>query len=265
MMIMKKIFFLFSIASILNYHPVSAQLCGGGTHNVIQDGEEIKYKVFYTVSGAWVAAGEAVFTTSATIYDNKKAFHIVGNGRTYESYDWFFKVRDRYETYIDQEKLYPLRFKRNVQEGKTKFTNDVVFSHSTQKAYSNNKTFTIQECTQDVLSTIYFARNLDYSKYKAGDKISFSLFLDDELYNLYIKYLGKTTVKTRYGTFNAIKISPLLVEGTIFKGGDKMVVYVSDDKNHIPLRIETPILVGNIKVDLMSYKNLKYPLSSKIN
>jgi len=244
---------------------VQAQLCGSATHNVLQNGEEIKYKVFYTVGGAWVAAGEAIFSTSSTTYEGKKAYHIIGSGRTYDSYDWIFKVRDKYETYIDQDKLHPLRFKRNVQEGKVKFTNDVKFAHDQKKAYSNNKSFAIKDCTQDVLSTIYFARNIDYDKYKVGDKISFSLFLDDELHNLYIKYMGKTTVKTRYGTFKAIKIVPLLVEGTIFKGGEKMAVYVSDDKNHIPLRIETPILVGNIKVDLMSFKNLKYPLSSKIN
>lgn len=258
---------LISLLSIIFLLPTisNAQICGNSTINIFQNGEEIKYKVFYTVSNAWVSAGEAVFTTNATTYDGKPAYHIVGTGTTYSSYDWIFKVRDRYETYIDKEKNLPLRFQRNVQEGKVKFTNDVKFSHAANKAYSNNKSFAINACTQDVLSTIYFARNIDYSKYKVGDKINFSLFLDDELHNLYIKYMGKTTVKTKYGTFNAIKIVPLLVEGTIFKGGDKMVVYVSDDKNHIPLRIETPILVGQIKVDLMSFKNLKYPLSSKIN
>lgn len=91
------------------------------------------------------------------------------------------------------------------------------------------------------------------------------MFLDNEVYNLYIKYLGKETVKTKYGKFNAIKFKPLLVKGTLFEGGEKMTVWVSDDPNHIPLRIESPIVVGSVKVDMMQYRNLRHPLSSMIS
>ncbi|MFN7273679.1 MAG: DUF3108 domain-containing protein, partial [Bacteroidota bacterium] len=98
-----------------------------------------------------------------------------------------------------------------------------------------------------------------------GDKIPFAMFLDNEVFNLYIKYLGKEVIKTKYGTFNAIKFRPLLVKGTLFEGGEKMTVWVSDDNNHIPLRVESPIVVGSIKADMMGYSNLRYPLSSLIN
>ncbi|HYJ64419.1 MAG TPA: DUF3108 domain-containing protein, partial [Parafilimonas sp.] len=125
--------------------------------------------------------------------------------------------------------------------------------------------FKVPNCIQDVLSSIYYARNIDFSKYKVDDKIPFTMFLDNEVYNLYIRYLGKETVKTRYGKFRAIKFKPLLVKGTIFEGGEKMNVWVSDDPNHIPLRIESPIAVGSIKVDMMQYRNLRYPLSSTIS
>src|SRR5690606_29311613 len=108
------------------------------------------------------------------------------------------------------------------------------------------------------------ARNIDYGKYKPGAKIPFTMFLDDEVYHLYIRYVGKARIKTKYGVFNAIKIQPLLIEGTLFKGGEDMVVWVSDDRNHIPLRVESPILVGSIKVDMMSYANLRHPLSSLV-
>lgn len=262
---MKRLLTLF-ITAVLSTSGMYAQtqLCGNTVNNIFNSGEEIRYKVFYNVSAAWVAAGEAVFTTSSTTYAGKPAYHIVGKGKTYSSYDWIFKVRDTYESYIDKTKMVPLRFKRDVNEGKTKFTNDVTFNHSNNRAVSKGKQYNISACTQDVLSTIYFARSIDYSKYKSGDKIPFSLFLDDELHNLYIRYGGKTKVTTQYGTFNAIKLTPLLVKGTIFKGGEQMIVYVSDDQNHIPLRIESPILVGSIKVDLFSYKNLKYPMTAKI-
>jgi hypothetical protein len=91
------------------------------------------------------------------------------------------------------------------------------------------------------------------------------MFLDNEVHNLYIKYEGRETIKTKYGKFRAIRFKPLLVKGTMFSGGEKMTVWVSDDQNHIPLRIESPIVVGSVKVDMMQYRNLRYPLSSNIS
>ena len=91
------------------------------------------------------------------------------------------------------------------------------------------------------------------------------MFLDDKVYELYIRYVGKQEIETKYGRFRAIKIMPLLIDGTIFKGGEKMTVWVSDDANHIPVRIESPILVGSIKVDMMGYENLNNPFTSLIS
>jgi Protein of unknown function (DUF3108). len=116
----------------------------------------------------------------------------------------------------------------------------------------------------DVLSAIYYCRNIDFNKYKPGVQIPFTMFIDDKYYSLYVRYLGKEKIKTKYGRFNAIKFKPLLIEGTIFTGGEKMTVWVSDDANKMPLRIESPISVGSVKVDMMDYKNIRYPLTSLI-
>jgi hypothetical protein len=100
---------------------------------------------------------------------------------------------------------------------------------------------------------------------KVGDKIPFNLFLDNEVYNIYVRYLGKETIRTKYGKFRTIKFKPLLLKGSIFEGGEKMTVWVSDDANHIPLRIESPISVGSVKVDAMLWRNLRYPLTSLVS
>lgn len=233
-------------------------------NNVVKAGEKLNFKVYYNLSAIWVGAGEANFTTTAVTYKEKPAFHIVGDGRTYSTYDWIYKVRDKYETYVDAKTLMPLVFKRDVNEGGYKFKNFVVFDRASNKAYSNNKSYNVSNCIQDVLSAIYYARNIDYNELTQGTKVPFDLFLDDEVYSLYIRYHGKEKITTKYGTFNAIKISPLLIKGTIFEGGEKMMIWVSDDENHIPLRIDSPILVGSIKVDMMSFSNLRYPLTSLI-
>ncbi|MFZ9660999.1 MAG: DUF3108 domain-containing protein, partial [Chitinophagaceae bacterium] len=89
-------------------------------------------------------------------------------------------------------------------------------------------------------------------------------FIDDEVHSLFIRYVGRDVVKTRFGTYKAIKIKPLLIRGTIFEGGEKMAVWISSDSNRIPLRIESPITVGSVKVDLQFFQNLRYPFLSKV-
>jgi hypothetical protein len=226
-------------------------------------GEYLNYKVFYTL-GVYVAAGEANFNVYLEKLNNRPVYHVVGDGSTYSFYDNFFKVRDRYESYVDTATLQPLKFIRNINEGGYKKYENVTFNKAANTAVTNEGVFKVPACIQDVISAIYYARNIDFNKYKPEDKIPFSMFLDNEVYNLYVRYLGKEKIKTKYGTFNAVKFKPLLIKGTIFEGGEKMIVWVSDDGNHIPLRVESPISVGSIKVDMMGYKNLRYPLSSMI-
>jgi hypothetical protein len=152
-----------------------------------------------------------------------------------------------------------------VSEGGYKKYEDVTFNKATNIAVTKQGVYKVPACVQDVVSSIYYARNIDFNKYKPGDKIPFTLFLDRELFSMYIRYVGKETVKTKYGKFRAIKIKPLLIKGTIFQGGEKMTVWISDDNNKIPVRIESPISVGSIKVDMMNHRNLRHPLKSLLD
>lgn len=237
----------------------------GIRNTAFQNGESITYNVFYSVAGIYVNAGTATFTASLEKLNNKPVYHVTGEGKTNSNYDWIFKVRDKYESYFDTANLQPLKFVRNVNEGSYKTYQTVTFNQQTNTAITNDGVFKVPNCIQDVLSAVYYARNIDFSKYKPDDRIPFNMFLDNQVQNLYIRYLGKEVVKTRYGKFNAIKFKPLLVKGTMFTGGEKMTVWVSDDGNHIPLRIESPIVVGSVKVDMLQYNNLRYPLSSMIS
>ncbi len=265
MEILKKgLLLLFTIALCANSATTQSDFCGI-KNTSFKEGEKLVFKVYYNMASLWVGAGYATFNTKLEEFNNRKVYHIIGDGKTMKSYDWFFKVRDRYETYIDAETLLPVKFVRNVDEGGFKIYNNVSFNQNIGQAVSTNGVYSVPKCIQDVLSTIYYARNIDYSKYKPGDKIPFDMFLDDKVYNLFIRYVGKERITTKYGTFNAIKISPLLIEGTIFKGGEKMMVWVSDDANHIPVRVDSPILVGSIKVDLVGYDKLRNPFTALLD
>jgi hypothetical protein len=265
---MRLIFCLFVALFFLGFvgatQKESQEFCGIRNESW-QAGEWVNFHVYYTLAGIYIYGGQANFNIRLSEYNHKPAFHIVGEGKTNSFFDGFFKVRDKYESIIDTASMQPYKFMRNIQEGDFKKKETVLFNQQSNTATSEAGTFQVPQCVQDVLSSIYYARNIDFNRYNVGDKIPFSMFIDDKVYNLYIRYLGKETIKTRYGKFKAIKFKPLLIQGTIFEGGEKMVVWVSDDKNKIPLRIESPISVGSVKVDMMGYNNIRHPLTSLIS
>ncbi|QEH40579.1 DUF3108 domain-containing protein [Chitinophaga sp. XS-30] len=258
-----KYFLLLMVLTITGRSFAQDNFCGI-SNTSFKAGESLTLKVFYNLGSVFVGAGEATFNCKLEKYGGRDAYHVVGEGKTFRTYDWIFKVRDKYESYIDTSTMLPIRFIRNVSEGGYKIYNNVGFNRDAGTATSTNGTFKVPDCIQDVISAIYYARNIDFSKYKPGDRIPFAMFLDDEVYNIYIRYMGKEEVNTRYGKFRAIKFKPLLIKGTIFEGGEQMTVWVSDDGNKIPLRIDSPISVGSIKVDMTGYANLRHPLTSLI-
>lgn len=227
-------------------------------------GERVSFTVYYAVAGIYVNAGTATFTSKLETLNNRPVYHITGDGKTNPSYDIFYKVRDRYESYIDTVTMQPLKFIRNVNEGGYKKYENITFNKTANTAITADGVFKVPACVQDVVSAMYYARNVDFSRLKPDDKIPFAMFLDNEVFNMYIRYIGKEVIKTKYGKFNAIKIKPLLLKGTIFEGGEKMTVWISDDMNHIPLRVESPIVVGKVKIDMMGHQGLRHPLSSLI-
>lgn len=238
-------------------------------------GEELYYQVNYNWGLIWLESAQASFKVNSAKLNGKTCYLLNGSGSTYPKYDWFYKVRDVFETYVDSESFRPLKFHADIHEGGKKDKHTYLFNSALKKAYTiitrGNKpvktdTLKITECTIDVLTAIYYARNIDYSNCKLNDTVSISLLLDGKVYPIYVRYLGKEVYTSKeLGKYNCIKFSPLLVEGSIFKKGEGMTVWVSNDKNKIPIYIETPIVVGSIKVKLMRYKGLRNKEEAKIN
>ena len=242
-------------------------------NTAFQSGEKFVLKVYYNWTAIWLNAGEVVFKVQEKELNDKPVFHVTAAGQTYKSYEWFYKVKDQYETYLDVNTLKPYKFVRDVNEGGYLIKNIYDFDHQSRKVYTQDllktpvekNTYEIPSCVHDVVSAIYYARNIDFDKYKKDDRIPLSVFIDGEVYNMYIRYMGKETIKTKLGKFRTIKFKPLLLDNEYFEGGEKMIIWVTDDANKIPVRIETPITVGSIKADLMSYSGLKYDFGAKVD
>ncbi|AHF15989.1 DUF3108 domain-containing protein [Niabella soli] len=233
-------------------------------NTAFQAGEKVGFTVGYSVGGVFVPAGTGAFVTTLEKLNGRSVYHITGTGKTLSSYEWAYKANDTYETYMDVNTMQPLKFIRNISEGGYKKYQNVSFNKTANTAVSGDGVFKIPACVHDVVSSVFYARNIDYNSLKPGDRIAFNLFLDNEIFNMYIRYLGKETITTRYGKFKTIKIKPLTIKGTIFEGGEKMTVWVSDDANRVPVRVESPIIVGKVKIDMTSFENLKNPMTALI-
>lgn len=235
-------------------------------NTAFKDGERVGFTVYYTAGKLFnVNAGVGSFSTSLEKLNGRSVYHITGEGKTLPSYEWAYKAKDTYETFLDAETMVPLKFVRNINEGGYKKYQNVSFNRTANTAISNEGVFKVPMCVHDVVSAVFFARNIDYNKLKPRvDKVPFTVFLDNELHSMYVRYMGKATISTRYGKFNTVILKPLTIKGTIFEGGEQMTVWVTDDANHVPVRVESPIIVGKVRIDMVSFQNLRNPMTALI-
>lgn len=198
--------------------------------------------------------------------NNKPVYHIKGVGKSSKFLSFFFKIEDYYETYIDTETYKPYRFVRNINEGG--YTKDIVidFDHQNNKATVNNKkhktvkVFDTKPNVHDLVSSFYFLRNIiDTQNLKKGDEESLSMFFDNENYNFKLRFLGRETLKTKYGKKQCLIFRPLVMADRVFKEEESLTVWISDDQNKIPVKIEADLAVGSLTANLSEYSGLKYP------
>lgn len=271
---MKK--YIVILVALICYYPLSviAQDCQV-KNTSFQFGERIEYTIYYHLAGIWVGAGEVYFKVDSSRIGKKDFYHFDSYGETFKKYDWIYKVRDHYEAYASVKEFESFRFKRKVNEGDTYIREDYLFNQKENSVYTlrqmeedeamRKDTVDLPKCSFDVLSMIYLARNIDYSNYKIGDKIPIRIFIDNESHDTYIRYLGVEELKVKeLGKYRCIKFSPMLIEGTIFNAGEDMTVWVTDDKNRVPLLIETPILVGSIRARVNTMTGIRHPIQSKL-
>lgn len=220
-----------------------------------KEGEVLTYRMHYGIINAGIV--ELEVKPNLVQINGHEVYHIIGNGYTTGTTDWFFKVRDRYETYMDKDALIPWYFVRRVNEGGFKFNQDYVFNHFTKKVdIGNNEKFDVPVGIQDMVSAFYYARNLELSNAKIGNIYSLNCFLDKEIWPLKIKFIGKEIIQTALGKYRCLIFRPIVQKGRIFKKEEDLNVWISDDKNHIVMRAQADILVGSIKMDILQVKNL---------
>lgn len=241
-------------------------------NTTFQDGEEFSYIIAYNWFVVFAEVGVVKFSIEKDEMFGQPAYHFTGDGRTFNWWDKVFRVRDVYESWVREDNLRPLFFQRNTREGTWRqhetytFEGDSLIYRKSKVKDDPVKFDTLKSnaCTWDIMSSLLYTRNFDFSGYEVGEKIPISVALDEEVYDLYFRYLGIEDIKVKeMGTFECMKFTVLLVEGSMFHEGEDMFLWVTNDKNQIPVYVESPILVGNIKARLIGIKGNRYPLTSK--
>ena len=227
---------------------------------------DLPYKVgeysAFDISFKGIKVGSAEMKIEKQIKINGvSTFHIIGKGRTASFFDWFFKVRDVYETYLDTSKIRPVKFVRDIHEGGYEKKQLYTFKHSAGKVFWKDTSHVIFPATQDMLSALFYARTFNKNDLLQKKSFFVPIFMDEENYSLEILYLKDEKVKTNFGEVNCMVFKPKMQEGRVFEDGEEMKIWISDDRNHLLVKVETQIWAGSIKAILVKHQGVKYPLS----
>ncbi|MGV8947441.1 MAG: DUF3108 domain-containing protein [Lutibacter sp.] len=246
-----------------SFEPVS-KVKNSQQNFAFQGGEWLKFKMSYS---NFLNAGFSTMEVRETTNNQKEAFHILGKGKSTGIVSLFFNVKDDYQTFMYKESLLPYRFIRKIDEGGYTKDEEILFNHEKNEAVvKNHKRNTVNkhpigDDIQDLMSSLYFLRNQNLSNLKSGDQIDLKMFLDQEIINFKLRFLGKEVIKTKFGKVKALKFKPMVQAGRVFKEQESLTIWISDDENKIPLLIKASLAVGSLRADLDEFKGLAHPFN----
>ncbi|PHR69143.1 MAG: ATP-dependent exonuclease [Lutibacter sp.] len=229
---------------------------------VFKSGEWLKYRMHYGL----INAGYATVSIKSVKKDKKEAFHVISKGWTTGITKLFFKVKDNYQTWFYKDNLKPYHFRRRVDEGGHIISRDIYFDQKAKTALVKDhkknieKTLTIDN-VQDILSSFYYLRSQDISELTIGDELELDMFLDYETFGFKMEFLGEEVIKTKFGRIKSLKFRPSVQSGRIFKAKESLTIWITADKNKIPIRIKADLSVGSLKADLDQFKGLANPFN----
>ena len=253
MFYIKKVSIIFLLL-IFNSIPLISQ----SNKKPFKAGEYLKYSMSY----GWITGGYASLKLKKAEYKGKEVFYVKANGRTSGIADKIYNVRDYYESYFDLETGKPYKSKMSLKEAKYRNYNEVYYNQSKRSVYSTKSgKHRVPKNTFDIISAFYHLRE-SITDLKVNDKVIIHTYFHDEPWDLVVRFKGYQTIKIGLGKINCMKFRPVVEKGT-FKNEDALDIWISNDKNRIPIRVQMKFFVGSFKTDLVKYSGLKYKLKFK--
>ncbi|MEN8187057.1 MAG: DUF3108 domain-containing protein [Bacteroidota bacterium] len=247
---MRKIIFLLFFISFLGFSQ---------NHTIpFKHGEFLKMDLSY----GFISAGFATFEVNELKKNNRKLIHVNGNGWSTGMTDFFFHVEDNYQTFFDKYTFQPYHFIRRVDEGGHTKNKEIFFNHTKNRAIvkdhkrNTKRTFSTQKDVHDMLSSLYYLRSINFDNFNDGDVFTLKLFYDDSVNDIKLRFKGREVINTNFGKIKTIVLKPQVETGRIFDEKEGVTIWLTDDKNKIPVKIKASVLVGSIKAELIEYKGL---------
>lgn len=243
-------------------------------NEAIQPGERLTYELKFNWKFIWVNAGEAKMDLTPITYQGKSCYKTKLLAVSNSKVDFFFKMRDTL-TAITTDRLEPLYFRKGAEEGSRYTVDEVKFGYKDGKCIVDQHRWrkgkntiyakdTLEQCVFDMLSILLQARSFDPTHYKKGDKIHFPMATGTRVEEQTLIYRGKKNFKAE----NDVKYRCLVFSLVEYnkKGKEEEVItfYVTDDKNHLPVRLDLFLNFGSAKAFLQTIEGNRHPLTSII-
>ena len=222
-------------------------------------------RLVFDVNYGFINAGEAVmYVAGYDTISTHKCYRVEFTVNSHPSFNWIYKVEDRYLTYIDVDAIVPWKFEQHIREGSYRRDFIAEFDQVRHIARTTEGQYEVPEYVHDIMSAFYYARVLDYSNMKIGEGPTLFNFYKDKSHELKVRFLGRQELEVEAGTFNTIVVEPLVKEGGLFKSEGRIVIWLSDDDRKIPVRVNTKVVIGSIDTELKEYSGLAGPLTARI-
>ena len=240
-------------------------------------GEELEYRVSYRAKYfPNTEIGSVEVKTSQIEHDGQPFYQVVGVGRTLPTYRWFFNMEDTYTIRIDPQTLRTEHFRSDLLEGSYTFESEYDYDWeamqvhtrwSSRKRPFQERTVPLTAQSMDAISLFFNMRSMEGDQFKEGEIGTLEMVLEDTVRRINYRYIGREEKRIRnQGKFKALRFECQLgtTEGYSFTDGTIFTLWISDDRNKIPLSIESPVRIGSIQAYIYRFKGLKYPLESRI-
>ena len=230
-------------------------------------GEVIRYTVHYGL----INGGEATVETAGSLerVNDRPCYKATVSGRTTGSFDFFLRIRDQWRAYIDTASILPLRSQRDIAEKNYRKKETINYDHihdvaevqDHDKDNPKRTTVKVANNTLELVSGFYYLRTFNFDRMRVGEVIKVPGYLDGDNFMLEVVYKGREIVETKAGDVRTFKLVPKLPNNKLFRGENAISVYLSDDRNKIPVLFQAEMFVGTVKVDMVKYQGLKSRLN----
>lgn len=246
-------------------------------NTAFKSGETLLYDMYFNWKFVWFKVGNATLTTTSTIYQNKSAFRSDLITRTSQRADRYFTMRDTLRCYVTDD-LVPLYYTKRAKEGDRYRTDEVWYSYAGGRSYAKmrhrNRKGQIREksvgrasCIYDMLSIMLRARCMDLDNIRKGFTYHFIMTDAGDIHDEKLVFRGRSTfvlehTSTKYRT---LVFSYIEKDDDTGKDVELVRFYITDDKNHLPVRLDMNLKFGTAKAFLKGVHNIRNPQTAKLS